>query len=297
MTIPPLFIRSRHMRVQAFTLIELLVVISIVALLLAFLVPALSQARNEAKVIVCAARQRQIAVAYIAYTLDSKDHVPRPLIGNSYAMVPMAQWSDATLPVGIGALYAKSYMADGKAGMCSDHPWASPSIAKSLNEAAAYGKYLTAPSGSFSYIFRAPYSESWLGLPGNGNQVINSWPNKIYRWDSYILPIATKLQGNLQGGEFLVPTGTPNQRLITPIALFSCAVGNVYYNPGPSVHQNKGYNAAFADGTVFRVKRQIKYYSPTPVTDLPARWSDTFFNFADQAYPGWVSQSAYDNLY
>lgn len=63
---------SRH----AFTLIELLVVISIIALLVAILLPALSTARKEAKAIQCGANIRQIALAVHMYANDNQDLLP-----------------------------------------------------------------------------------------------------------------------------------------------------------------------------------------------------------------------------
>jgi prepilin-type N-terminal cleavage/methylation domain-containing protein/prepilin-type processing-associated H-X9-DG protein len=61
---------------RAFTLVELLVVISIIALLLAILVPALGKARNQARVTMCAANARQIATVMALYQTNNDGYVP-----------------------------------------------------------------------------------------------------------------------------------------------------------------------------------------------------------------------------
>jgi prepilin-type N-terminal cleavage/methylation domain-containing protein len=63
-------------RKNAFTLIELLVVISIIALLVSILLPALSSARDQAKMAVCSVHINGIGKAVIIYASDAKDILP-----------------------------------------------------------------------------------------------------------------------------------------------------------------------------------------------------------------------------
>ncbi|BAM04246.1 prepilin-type N-terminal cleavage/methylation domain-containing protein [Phycisphaera mikurensis] len=59
-----------------FTLIELLVVISIIALLIGILLPALGAARRTARVTACATQEQQIGRAMAAYQADFDDYYP-----------------------------------------------------------------------------------------------------------------------------------------------------------------------------------------------------------------------------
>ena len=58
-------------RSGAFTLIELLVVISVIAILAALLMPALSLVRNQAGSVVCLSNLRQISMAQLLYANDN----------------------------------------------------------------------------------------------------------------------------------------------------------------------------------------------------------------------------------
>lgn len=59
-----------------FTLIELLVVISIIALLMAVLLPALGAARNHARSVVCQSNLRQWGATLAIYTQDNQGYFP-----------------------------------------------------------------------------------------------------------------------------------------------------------------------------------------------------------------------------
>lgn len=82
-TRPPKFLRRGKSRKagrrpirQAFTLVELLVVIAIISLLAALLSPALKNAREQARSIVCMSNLKQMGAAFRLYGNDNDDVLP-----------------------------------------------------------------------------------------------------------------------------------------------------------------------------------------------------------------------------
>ena len=67
--------RSTSDSLNGFTLIELLVVISIIALLLAILLPSLHKAREQAKQVVCGSQLRDFGKGFYLYANENKDYL------------------------------------------------------------------------------------------------------------------------------------------------------------------------------------------------------------------------------
>ena len=86
---------------RAFTLIELLVVISIIALLVGILLPALGAARRSAQKAVCLSNERQLGVAVFTYATANDQYVPLGYSGNlDFSYFLYSQYFDNNAPWG-----------------------------------------------------------------------------------------------------------------------------------------------------------------------------------------------------
>lgn len=118
--------RSAPGSCRGFTLLELLVSISLIALLIAMLLPALQQARHTARQMTCASNLRQLTLGLVMYAHDdARDrtpwmNVPSQRYGDSVGLYVNAsrQYYGGTEARGIGLLHSQQYVQGGHIFHC-----------------------------------------------------------------------------------------------------------------------------------------------------------------------------------
>ena len=137
-----------------FSLVELLVVVSIVAVLVALLLPAVGRAREAANRTLCLSNLRQLHQAFVLYALSNGDRVP---LGYRRNPVPSKQFNSMVYSQTTGAyclfgwLYNAGMMPQPRVFFCPSerdprqqydtaaNPWPRPGVAPPQNVYAGYG--------------------------------------------------------------------------------------------------------------------------------------------------------------
>ncbi len=148
-------------RGTAFTLVELLVVISIIALLMAMMLPVLGQARAAARAAACLSNLRQIWLGFANYAAQNSDALPP-----QGSQTPGVNGNSSDPRKGSGKLWYQ-YLADANPGLDGTNPavtgyvdysvgvWRCPSVAPNemppLSTVAAWGGGYGVSNGLIAY--------------------------------------------------------------------------------------------------------------------------------------------------
>ena len=268
----------------AFTLIELLVVVAIIAILAALLLPALSSAKNKAKLATCQNNFHQIYLALSIYATDNNDWYPFWLDdpGHPTNQIHQAQYTryvvqdspgaNRLVPQGIGSnnrphmtgqwefqnlgfLYNEKLIGSGAALYC-------PSFANITGNTLAIQNYST-PS----------FMSTDAGLNGSPPRV---------RCTIEFNPHADTTKSDLRIIQRVVDAGKAgNGHKLFAMDYMGGGGGIPTYNPSYFPHYpSKGWDVLFADGSA-KLCKSMTAYNMVASPGTPGYIADT-----DAATPG-----------
>ena len=180
-------------RRSAFTLIELLVVVSIIALLVAILLPALSKAKEHARRAICAAQEKQVMAMVHMYANESDFMLPLCISGTREDKNGLRITSPAT--------FAASFNNRTGLGLLVNAGIMTAADMVDVLECPSSTKYITTNDSQSSYYWRA-----WRKTWGGGSEadfvssIDSSWrtlkldkqrPRDIWLMDNVVRPFYT----------------------------------------------------------------------------------------------------------
>lgn len=259
------------MRKKGFTLIELLVVISIIAMLLAVLIPSMNKAKETAKRVICSNGKKQIALGIGAYAPDYDGFLP--WAGGYDPMYPATnkknkadtdgypydsdrhpyiafrggagdeEWMDVNgkaIPMRLGCLFVRGVIKDARVFYCP----ATPATRKSYLHDSYIDPFL--PDNT---------SREWGTLPQKFNVGSNQWVRVGVTW--FPVDLAVKRLSTPEKAPMW--TARKFERLESRIPFCSDRIWNTTAQKGMSeLDHNQGsiygLNVVFKDGHVVYAK-------------------------------------------
>ncbi len=219
-------------RTQGFSLIELLVVISIVAMLISLLLPALSAARAISKSAVCLTSERMMYGAFNQFAYDNKQAIPA--ISYYWQVLGNGQYlgAGALYPTALNGVRYKMFHCTADEGAVAhndpsglakpmfDHPWLPTSYAMSTATAWA-SVWNSGPVTTSRFAERTVDCRDTWGNYYKVNSIseiafMMDSPTWIWGWDQPLFnqyidnPSALDTGGNKTRYAFRHPNGTAN---------------------------------------------------------------------------------------
>jgi prepilin-type N-terminal cleavage/methylation domain-containing protein/prepilin-type processing-associated H-X9-DG protein len=182
---------------RAFTLIELLVVITIVAILLALMMPAMSKARDQTYLVKCAANLRSIGLATNTYLNDNQwafpsysDPTYRLAPYTNHPQYPNGSYIGSTSPQFLKSVFYDP-AADGKPRILGDGDWANIPYGGSFQGLNCYGfnPMLQGAPPTYPYWWSAsPYQIKLhqLSSPAQVMWSIDGWGFRVDPWYLFV---------------------------------------------------------------------------------------------------------------
>jgi len=207
-----------HRRRRAFTLLELLVVIAIIALLVSLFLPALTHARDAARITRCMANLRSLTTAWVAYGTEHDDRVMPLAYWNvqDVGSGPPIYWWGAINPhndtvdesQGFIMPYLAATLADRSVFECPEQPWGTYLPQGGAGE-------ITSTYGYNGYYLAPPKTPGWANQIGD-----RPWrrlfdleqPSRLFVFADALLPLAKPKNTALLDPPMLFQAGewTPN---------------------------------------------------------------------------------------